>query len=236
MRAGHTGPSVSGTEPLVLGQAAGFAFLAAVAPTALLVGAVYLGSADPRKTAFFYLVGAVAMTTIAGLIVILAVRAGHLDHPHQRAPRYSLRLGLGVAALAAAVIGARRKPEPPGTNKKPGLVTRLIARPSPLTAFTVGIVVFAPSATYVAAASVIGTAKTSDIATVGALAVIVVIDVLAAWVPYVLYLVAPDSTTRKLKLFNNWLAVHGRVLAVGALVVAGVILTVNGILGLTGVV
>ena len=38
----------------MLGQAAGFALLAAVSPTALLVMAVFLGSDNPRTTALMY--------------------------------------------------------------------------------------------------------------------------------------------------------------------------------------
>jgi hypothetical protein len=223
--------------PLVLAQAAGFAFLAAVSPTALLVAAVYLGSASPGKTMLFYLAGALVMTAVMGVIVILALRAGHLNQPHHRTPRYGLRLGLGVVAVAAGVVAARRKRKPPGSakgKKKPSLTTRLLARPSPLTAFTVGLILFLPGATYIAAASVIATARTSGAVTAGDLALIVVIDVLCVWLPYVLYLIAPDPTTRVLKKFNNWLGAHGRVLVAGALEVAGVILVVNGILGLTG--
>jgi uncharacterized membrane protein YraQ (UPF0718 family) len=50
----------------VLIEALGFAFLAALNPTALLIGAVYLGSANPRKMVLFYLVGAVIMTAVMG--------------------------------------------------------------------------------------------------------------------------------------------------------------------------
>src|SRR6516225_1917504 len=48
----------------VLGQAAGLALLSALSPTALLVVAVYLGSARPRETAVCYLAGAVTMSVI----------------------------------------------------------------------------------------------------------------------------------------------------------------------------
>jgi hypothetical protein len=37
----------------VLLEAVGFAFLAAIHPSALLIGAAYLGSDNPRKTAVF---------------------------------------------------------------------------------------------------------------------------------------------------------------------------------------
>jgi hypothetical protein len=45
-------------------QAAGLALLAAVSPTALLVAAVYLGSARPRYVTAFYLAGAVIMSLV----------------------------------------------------------------------------------------------------------------------------------------------------------------------------
>ncbi len=42
----------------MLTEAAGFAVLAALSPTALLVSAVFLGSASPRRTVLLYLAGA----------------------------------------------------------------------------------------------------------------------------------------------------------------------------------
>jgi hypothetical protein len=218
----------------VLGQAAGLAFLSALSPTAMLVAAVYLGSASPRKTSLFYLAGAVLMSAVIGVIVILALHAGGLNQPHQRTPRYGLRLGLGVLALAIGVVMARRKPRPPRRDKKPGLMSRLIARPSPVTAFTSGLLIFAPSMTFIAAVQVIATAQASDVRIAAALAVVVAIDVLGVWVPYLLYLIAPEQTIRKLKASDDWLRAHGRILLTSALTAAGVILILNGALGLTG--
>jgi hypothetical protein len=220
----------------VLAQAAGLAFLAALTPTAVLVAAVFLGSASPRRTSLFYLTGAVVMSVVMGVIVIIALHVGHLNLPHHRTPRYGVRLGLGVVALAAGLVMARRKPKPPASKKKPGLMSRLIARPSPLTAFVTGLLIFAPSVSFIASVQVIATARISDAAVAGALALIVAIDVLGVWVPYGFYVVAPDLTTRKLKAFDAWLTEHKRVLLVGGLVTAGMILTLNGILGLAGLV
>lgn len=221
----------------MLEQASGLAFLAALTPAAVLVTAMYLGSASPRKTSLSYLAGAVAMSTLIGVIVVLALHSGHLNHPQQRTPRYGLRLGLGVVALAAGIIIARRKAKPTrSARKKPGLMSRLTARPSPLTAFITGLVIFAPSVTFIAAVQVVASAKASYAAIAGALALIVAIYVLSVWVPFALYLIAPDTTTRKLRAFDGWLHAHRHTLLVGGLVVAGVILILNGALGLTGVV
>jgi hypothetical protein len=221
----------------VLEQASGLAFLAALTPTAIVVAAVYLGSASPRKTSLFYLAGAVVMSTLIGVIVVLALHSGHLSHPQQRTPRYGLRLGLGVVALAAGIINARRKAKPTlSATKKPGLMSRLMARPSPLTAFITGLLIFAPSVTFIAAVQVVATAQAGDAAIAGALALIVAIYVLGVWAPFALYLIAPDATTRKLKAFDGWLRAHRHTLLVGGLMLAGLILILNGTLGLARVV
>ncbi len=65
---------------------------------------------------------------------------------------------------------------------------------------------------------------------------IIAITITFVWLPLVLYLLAPERTSRILRNFNEWLRSHGHVLTVGALLVGGVLLTLNGILGVTGVV
>ena len=99
-------------------EAVGFAFLSAVNPTALLIGAAYLGSANPRKTVMFYLAGAIIMTAALGVIFLVAIRAGGLGQIGNRTPRYGLRLGLGVAALSRRSWwrGGSRNPRRPTTQ------------------------------------------------------------------------------------------------------------------------
>src|SRR6185437_8983500 len=80
----------------MLETAAGFAVLSALTPTALLAGAVYLGSARPRRAMLLYLAGAITIAVIMGIVVLVALRAGGLSLPANRQPRYGLRLGLGV--------------------------------------------------------------------------------------------------------------------------------------------
>jgi len=104
----------------VLLQAAGFAVRAALSPTALLITAIYLGSARPRTTALCYLAGAVLMSTVTGIVVLLVLRAGHFQYRNHQAPRYGLRLGLGLLILAAGAVVARRKPRPPDPSRPGG--------------------------------------------------------------------------------------------------------------------
>lgn len=216
----------------MLGQAAGFAVLAALSPPALLAVAVYLSSASPRKSVLIYLAGAVTMTVILGIIILIAIHAGGLNHASQRQPRYGLRLGLGVVALGAGVFLARRKPKPPKPDKKPGLVARIMAHPAPVAAFAVGLILFTPSASFIASVQVIATAKASLALTVLALAVVVIIDVMFIWLPFILYLAAPDATARHLKATTAWIKAHGHVITVAVLLIVGILLTVNGATGL----
>jgi len=216
-------------------QAAGLALLASLSPTALLIVAVYLGSDRPRLIAAFYLAGAVVMSLLMGVAILIALRNAQLSHPADRTPRYGVRLGLGILLWLAAIIVARRRTLPPDpAQPKQGLISRMAARPAPLSAFLVGVLIFAPGATFLAALQVIATSQASIELTAVAMMVVVVLNVLLVWVPIVIYLVAPDLVTRYLSAFNGWLRAHGRTVLVGALVIVGAIMVANGIYGLSG--
>ncbi len=222
----------------MLAQAAGFALLAAISPTALILMAVYLGSASPRATALMYVAGAILMTVVTGVAALIIIRATGLDEPRQHDARYGLRLGLGILAAIAAVVVAVRKRRPPPDPNRPqkGIVSRLIANPSPRTAFISGLLIFAPGATFIAAVQVIATAKAGVPVTALGLATVVVITVLVVWLPLVAYLAAPDATTRLLKRLNGWLRANGKILLTAGLGIAAVALIVNGALGVADVI
>ena len=216
----------------MLAQAAGLALLSALSPTALLIAAIYLGSARPGLTSMFYLAGAVAMSLVMGVVVLLVLRSAGLNHPDQHAARYGLRLGLGIVLLAAAVFVAARKTRQPDPAKAHGLVSRMVAEPAPLSAFLVGLLVFAPGVTFIAALQVIATASAGPDLTSLAVILVVVINVLLVWLPIMLHLIAPTATERRLKAFNHWIRAHGTTVLIGVLIVAGGIMVFDGIYGL----
>jgi hypothetical protein len=214
-------------------QAAGLALLAALSPTALLVGAVYLGSARPRLVGTLYLAGAILMSLVMGIVVIVILRNAGLNLHRQHSARYGLRLGLGVLILAAGAVLAKRKPKVPDPEKpKQGLVSRMIANPAPASAFAVGLLLFAPGVTFIAAVQVIATANVSNEESIIALIVVVVINAALVWLPLLLHLFAPGVTTRRLTAFNAWLRANGNKILIWVLLVAGAILVGNGIYGL----
>jgi hypothetical protein len=218
------------------GQAAELAALGALYPPALVIAAVYLSSANPRKLALLFVTGAVLATTVAGIVILVALRAGGLSLPANRSPRYGLRLGLGALALAAAgylIWRYRHERAPvPARASNPGRISRMTAHPRPLTALAVGVLVFLPGAGFIAAVQVIATAKASLTATVTALVMVVVIDLAFAWFPVVFYLIAPAATTHALQSLSAWLGQYGRALLTGSLGAVGTILLIDGVIGL----
>jgi hypothetical protein len=170
---------------------------------------------------------------VTGVVVLAVLRSADLNHPDQHAPRYGFRLGLGILLLAAAIVIAARKPKAPDPAKAgPGFVSRMVADPAPLSAFVVGLLVFAPGVTFIAALQVIATAGADLELTAIAVIVVVVINVLLVWLPLTFYLVAPGLTTRRLAAFNGWLRANGSAILVGVLAVVGAIMVINGIYGL----
>jgi hypothetical protein len=184
-----------------------------------------------------YVAGGILIVTIVGTIALVAIRAGGLSHHTNHSTRYGLRLGLGVVAIAAAIVLYRRKakitdPTKPKKEKKPRLIDRLTSHPKPLAALAVGVVMFGPSLTFIAAVQVIATAKASLAATVGAMVMVILLTVSFAWLPLLAYFIAPDRTTKALARFDRWLRRNGKTVLVCAVGLIGVLLVAQGIYGL----
>ena len=220
----------------MVAEAAGLAILAALSPTALLVMAVFLGSANPRATALAYVAGAMIMTVVMAITVLLVLRGVGMNQPRDHDPRYGLRLGLGVLALGTGAFLLRRGlPQPASPDQpqqKQGLIGRLTAHPRPALAFAAGLILFLPSATFVASVQVVASANASVEVTAAALIVVVAISALIVWLPLLGYLAKPEATVRLLRSLNGWLRAHGRAIVVYGLLVVGIVLIVNGSLGL----
>src|ERR1700743_2783346 len=176
------------------------------------------------------------MPVVMAVTLLLGRGATGLREPRQREPRYALRFALGVVALATAAFISRRRRRPAtaagqGEGPRPGIVARLTASPTPRTAFLLGVLLFAPSTTFIAAVQVVATANAGVPLTAGAIPVVVILTALGVWLPLLAYLAAPDATTRSLAAANGWLRESGGRLVIAALWIAGTVLVVNGARG-----
>jgi hypothetical protein len=173
------------------------------------------------------------MSLVMAVVLVAVLRGVNLQRPGEHTPRYGLRLVLGILLLAGAVVVARRKARPPDPAKaNQGFVSKMVADPAPMSAFLVGILVFAPGVSFLAAVQVIATARASLDLTVVALIIVVVINVLLVWLPILFHLIFPGATTRRLTAFNGWLRAHGKLILICVLVAVGGIMVINGIYGL----
>jgi hypothetical protein len=179
-----------------------------------------------------FLFGAVLVTLVAGVALFVVLRAGGLNQPEEREARYALRVGLGALALGVSMLLVVRKPRPPDPDQKPSLVMRLASRQGPASAFSVGVLVFIPGVTYLAAVQVIATTKADPAVVVLGLALVVAVDVMFAWLPLLFFVVAPEATTRWLTGINGWLHSYGRHVLVAATAIAGLALVADGAAGL----
>ena len=213
-------------------EATGLALLAALSPTALLVTAVYLGSDRPKLIAALYLAGALIMSLVMGIVILLVLRNAGLSHAGKRSPRYGFRLGLGILLLAAGIVVATRRGASDPQRPHQGLLSRVTQQPAPVSAFLAGVIIFAPGATFLAALQVIATAQASLELTVIAVTIVVAINVILVWLPIVFYLAAPEITTRYLRAFNGWLRANGKTISICLLMAVGAFLIANGIYGL----
>jgi hypothetical protein len=210
----------------VLAQVAGLALLSALSPTVLLVTAVYLGSSRPRRTTLCYLAGALVMSAAIAIVVVAVLRGAGLSRPGDHAARFDLRLGLGLAliVIGIAIAAAARRRAETAASRRPRIVSRMIANPSARSAFGVGLLVFGPGVTFLAALEVIATAQASIELTTLAVTIAVVITALLVWLPLVFYLMTPGPTEHRLKAFNGWLRVHGVAVLAAAMIVAGAVI------------
>jgi hypothetical protein len=227
----------------VLAQAIPLVLAGSIYPAGLILMAIYLASAHPKRlgTALFF--GALTTTVVSGVVLLVVMRSLHLDDQSEANARGGLRAAVG---LLFVVLGLRLLVSKPGSEvdpvtaaepppeKKPGLVTRLQSGTRARAAFLAGLIVYLPGPGYIAALQVIGTTKASPAQTVGAFVVVVLLDLWLVWLPLLTYLVAPDATGRWLHSFSGWLDRNGRTLLAGVLVGIGCALLATGITTLIG--
>jgi hypothetical protein len=211
-----------------------YALIAALSPLGFAATLTVMRTG--RLQALGFGIGVVAGQLLACAVLVL-VGSATIPHRTKAHPTFQgvLALGLGLALLALAVL-VRRRPEvvrPASTGRSQAALERL-ARVHVLTASGVGLLlgIGGPKRlvlTALAAASIAasGSAGSDDVTLVvwyGLLATVLV------WLPVAAYLVLGDLVVARLDVALAWLGRQRRPVTVYALVLIGIVLTVNGVL------
>lgn len=212
----------------MLWEAVPTALAASFSPTTLVIVAGLLARERARLLSLTFLAAAASLTLLIGFLVVTVLAGTEFDdrQRHPTAPPV-LDIVLGAAAVALAVVIWRRTPRAKSKDKKPSL-----REPRLTTALVLGLVVGTPSPMYLLALHSISQGKPA--AGVRALSVILIAAVvlLAAEVPILTYLIAPERTHSALRAANIWLARNGRVIAAAAAGGVGCYFMIKGIVGL----
>jgi Sap, sulfolipid-1-addressing protein len=212
-------------------QAIPLALIASLYPFGLAALFVLLQATRPRARAVVFLAGAAVCTLAVGFLFVFVLRDSGDSQNSQQTPRDALALGIGIAFLIGAWIVAHHAPKPK-SDGEPSRITRAASGSGLLAVFIVGIAMYTPSPTYLAALEVISSTKLS--AAMASLWVIIVVLLLLITIeiPILLFWFAPGWTVPRLSRLNDWLAQNGRTLFAVVLAVLGVWEVIRGLTGL----
>ena len=212
-------------------EAIPLALIASLYPFGLAALFLLLQATRPRARAGVFLIGAAVCTLAIGFLFVFVLRDTGVNQTSEQTPRYGLELGIGVAFLVGAWALARRVPKPK-SDTEPSRITKAASGSGLLAVFVVGIAMYTPSPTYLAALEVISSSKLSAVAASVWIIIVVLLLLITIEIPILLYWLAPGWTVPRLSALNDWLARNGRSLFAIVLAVLGVWEVTKGLAGL----
>jgi len=216
------------------------AFLAALYPTLLAATTVMLMLPHPKRLLLGYLLGA-AMTSITlGLVIVFSLRHSGFAHTTQTTlgPGEDIVLGC-IALVVAFVLGSgrderlrerRRERKAAKEPSGPPRWQQFLNRGSARVTFAVGAVLTLPGATYITALYRIADEELADPATVAVVLGFNAIMLMLLEIPLLAYTFAPEWTPRAIERFKAKLRERGRVWAVRAAAVLGLLMIARGVI------
>jgi len=211
-------------------QAIPLALLASLYPFGLAALLVLLRATRPKSRALVFLVGAATLLLIVGFLMVLVLQSTGSNGSSSSSTHYGLALALGVAFLVGAWVLAHRPAKP--KSDQPSRVTKAASGSGLLAVFLVGMAMYTPSPTYLAALNEVAAAKLSTTAAAVWVLIVVLLVLITIEIPILLYVFAPDWTIPKLTALNAWLDVNSRTLFVVILAALGVWEIIAGLTGL----
>lgn len=220
-------------------EAAVLGLLSAIRAAPLAAVYAFLLSGRPGRLLAGYLGAGLLVSLGVGIAVVGSFHATSSSST-STATRQIIDLALGVAALSYAAgyrsgrVGGAPTRRRRGPLDPEGVLGRRLRTPSVPVAMLAGAVTNLPGLFYIAGLVAILETQPSP---VNGVVQVVVYNVLRFAVPIaalVLVLRRPDHTRRAIEKAHAWGVRHKRILIVGVFGLAGIYLTIKGLLGLVG--
>jgi hypothetical protein len=219
------------------------ALWSALYPTLLALVVLIMRRPDPRRQLITYYAGGLVASFTAALVLIAAFDAGHSVGASDRVVSPSVDIAIGLVALAFFWVllsgrdrGLRERRARRKATRGPELAgrepwsRRMLERDSLGPTFAVALVLNLPGAMYVVALKDIAQSSAGTGKTILWVVLYNLIMFALVEVPIAGYLIAPDRTREQVEAFNEWLAGHGRRIAIGLCGTAGVALVTRGLI------
>lgn len=235
----------------MLWEALPTALVAGFTPTTMLIVAGVLSRRRPLRNALVVLATAAVVTLLVGILVVEALGASDLQDRHRHhsvSPAIDFGLGLAILLLVPYLVhratsgggGAsrmlsearRRLRSRHKSHKSSEDRSRERDKAGLVAVIGLGLFVGSPSPLYLAALHSVSKGRPDAVVGVLEVLLLAVLVLLMAWVPIVLFALAPDRATALLRNANGWLARHGRVLVLIAVTGVGLYFTINGLVHL----
>jgi hypothetical protein len=217
---------------------------ASLNPTLVAATTVMLLLDKPVRLMGGYLLGAYLTSITLGLIIVFSFSDSRAAKTAENSVSPSVDIGLGAIFLAlsfvfytgrvermrerrAAKKAAKGPSEPPRWQRE-------LSKGSPRVTFLVGAALTLPGASYLAGLASIHKLHYSTPETV---LLVIGFNLVMLWlleVPFVAFIVAPESTPNLIARAKNWVSRHAHVFAVRGFAAIGTLLVVKGLIGLLG--
>jgi hypothetical protein len=215
------------------------ALAAALYPPILAIVVVILARPKPRNLLLAYVVGALLVSTLAGLAIVAALNAGNVvgGSDHTVNPAVDIAAGLGALFVAWIMFTdrdrqlrerrARRQAE--RADGRDPWSRRMLERDSMRMAFLLGVALNLPGASYIVALKDIAAANQSTATAALEIVGFNLIMFSIAEIPLVSYTLKPERTREVINSINEWLGGHSRQIAMALCLGVGAFLLVRGI-------
>jgi hypothetical protein len=227
------------------------ALASAANPTLLAATAVMLLSSNPKPMLSAYLLGGWITSVTFGLVIVFSLHGSDAVSTEKTTVDPLLQIALGVLALAVAYalhierdkvakehkealvekvqeMRGKSEEEQEAEESAPPRWQQALDKGSAPIAFAVGVVLSLPGASYIAALTSISTHDWSTVVVVVVVLLFNAVMFILMEVPLLAYVIAPDTTPRRVKRLTAWLNRNGREIGIKVAVVIGVLLIVRG--------